>query len=295
MESRYLLRTRVLRYAGWVMVFVLVRGASGAAFNRATITEVVNSVTVVDPQSRKKAAAEINGLFQVPEIMKTGDASRSEMVAEDRTITRVGADTLFSFEAKERTINLREGSILFQSQSGMGGGTIRTASATASVLGTTIIVVATRDGGFKLLVLEGTGLVRLPNGKKIIVHGGQMVYLPPRGASPSPVFDFRLSDLVRTGQLVTGFKRPLPSWGKIRKQISKQEKQIATGQLGAPGTVPGGITDPNTRINQVQALHLPHGTSVGISSGQVLTGNTTAATPVTTTKTGNGSPAVSKR
>ena len=275
MPGSHIPRKRLLHFLGGLIVSLFGFQGYGAAIDHAKITEVVNDVTVLDPQSRVSVPAKSNDLFRVPEIMKTGAESRAEMVAEDQTITRVGADTLFSFEPRERTINLRQGSILFQSPGGMGGGTIRTAFATASVLGTTIIVVATRDGGFKLLVLEGTGEVRMPNGTRRIVHGGQMVVIPPGAHEPGPVLDFVLDAEVHTARLVLGFKRRLPTLNKIRKQISQQNQEIAAGELQvaslvlengkeqavavsnvqAPTVVRGNDIDPNIRINEIQSLH----------------------------------------
>lgn len=248
---------RFLQCAGVVAASAFLCEGFGAAIDHARITEVVNDVKVLDPQSLKSTSAEPNALFKTPEIMKTGSESRSEMVAEDQTITRVGANTLFSFEPKERTINLREGSVLFQSPHGKGGGTIRTASATASVLGTTIIVVATKDGGFKLLVLEGTGEVRMPNGKRRIVHAGQLVVIAPGAKEPGPVLDFLLSDEVETSRLVHGFKRPLPSWNKIWNAIVKQNQEIAAGDFKVPTIILGNIPDPNLRINGTQTHPAP--------------------------------------
>jgi hypothetical protein len=53
---------------------------------------------------------------------------------------------------------------------------------------------------------------------------------------------------------VIGFNEQLPSWNKIWKEIRKQEKEIAQGQLTVPTGVIGNIVDPNIRINQVQGL-----------------------------------------
>jgi len=230
--------------------------AAGATIDHSKITEVVNSVSIITPKTLAAAPARQSEMFRSPDIMKTGPQSRSEMVADDQTITRVGANTLFSFEPRQRVIDLKQGSVLFQSPHGMGGGEIKTDSATASVLGTTIIVVATRDGGFKLLVLEGTGYVKMPNGKHTILHGGQLVYIPPGGKDIGPILNFRLSEEVKSGRLVDGFHRPLPSWPKIVAQIQKQEAEIASGQFQNGGMVIGNSADPNTTINHIQSLHL---------------------------------------
>jgi len=256
-------RKRLPRLIGGMAVFCSLSGgwsaalsaAYGIPIDHAKITEVVNEVSILDPQAKKAVPAKSDAVFQVPEIMKTGADSRSEMVAEDQTITRVGANTLFSFEPRERAINLRQGSILFQSPSGLGGGTIRTASATASVLGTTIIVAATRDGGFKLLVLEGTGYVRMPDGRRITLQGGQLFVVPPHSQTPGPVLDFLLGDEVRSSLLVSGFRRPLPSWDKIRKQIIEQDQELAAGEYQSSTAIHGNTPDPNIRINEIQVLH----------------------------------------
>jgi hypothetical protein len=256
MRSPVSLARRFLQSAAVLIAFGFIGNGFGVPIDHATITEVINDVTVRDPKSPHASPAEVNGLFRTPEIMKTGADSGSEMVAEDKTIIRLGAHTLYSFEPKERIINLIEGSLLFQSPSGMGGGTIRTASATASVLGTTIIVAATRDGGFKLLVLEGTGEVRMRNGEGRTVHAGQMVAIAPGARAPSPVVDFVLGDEVKSARLLQGFKRRLPTWNKILKEIRKQNQEIALGKVQAPAVAIGNIPDPNLRINASNATQL---------------------------------------
>ncbi len=135
-------------------------------------TQVVNDVQVISTTDDGKHAASVDGLFKMPDVLRTGTASRAELVAEDRTITRVGANTVFSFDRANRTINLQQGSLLFNSPKGKGGGTIHTAAATAAVLGTTLIVTTTTNGGFKVLNLEGVVEVRFDNGTHRTLHSG---------------------------------------------------------------------------------------------------------------------------
>ena len=255
MRSPFSSQNFMLLRATAVVVFVLGMDSYGAPIDHSKITQVVNDVSVLDPESKHSTPAEPKSIFGTPDIMKTGADSRSEMVAEDQTITRVGANTLFSFEPKERVINLKQGSVLFQSPPGHGGGTVRTAAATASVLGTTIIVVVTKAGGFKFLVLEGTGKLTMPNGKVTILHPGQLIVVAPGAKVPGPVLNFLLRNEVESSLLVIGFNSQLPSWGKIWKEIRKQEKEIADGQLTLPNGGTGSLIDPNTRINQIGGLH----------------------------------------
>lgn len=207
--------------------------ATAANIESSTITQVVKDATVLQPATKGKKPARVNDIFSVPNVLRTGADSRVEMIADDQTVTRVGANTIFSFEPQKREINLEKGSVLFNSPTGKGGGTIRTAAATAAVQGTTLIVVTTQNGGFKTLLLEGRGIVK-SNGKTRSISAGQMVYVLP-GGDLSGVLNFHLAEQVGVARLVTGFKQPLPSQEKIEKAVAKQEAQIAKGQLVTTG------------------------------------------------------------
>ena len=213
--------------------------ASADPLTRATITEVVKEVSVIAGPSRAPKPARVREIFAAPEVLRTGAESRAELVAEDRTITRVGADTLFSFEPGQREIQLQRGSVLFHSPAGKGGGTIRTAAATAAVLGTTLIVVATRGGGFKVLVLEGKGSVRAGRATRKLT-AGQMTFMLP-GGRLGPVYTFQLSTQVEASRLVNGFRSKLASQVKIDAAITKQNAMIAKGKLLQTGLLAGEV------------------------------------------------------
>ena len=208
--------------------------ASAANIERSTITEVVKDASILQPATKGRKAARVTDVFGVPDVLRTGADSRVEMIAEDQTVTRVGANTIFSFEPQKREINLQKGSVLFNSQTGKGGGTIRTAAATAAVQGTTLIVVTTQNGGFKVLLLEGHGSVKTAGGKSRSIAAGQMVYALP-GGDLSGVLTFHLAEQVGVARLVNGFKKPLASKDKIEAAIAKQQVQIAKGQLVTMG------------------------------------------------------------
>ncbi len=162
--------------------FMLPCASRAIDFKQAKFTQVVNSVQVITPDQARHAAA-VDDIFKMPDILRTGPNSRAELVASDDTITRVGANTIFSFDPASRTIDLQQGSVLFHSPHGKGGGTIHTGSATASVLGTTIIVTTTPNGGFKILVLEGEAEVHFLNGLHATLTPGQMTFVLPGGGT----------------------------------------------------------------------------------------------------------------
>lgn len=219
-----------------------------ANIDRSTLTEVVNSVQIIEPATKKTSPAKVQAEFLAPNVLRTGANSRAEMIAPDQTVTRVGQNTVFSFSPESREIELQKGSILFQSPSGKGGGTIRTSAASAAVLGTTMIVCATKNGGFKVLLVEGTGRVKAADGTVRKLNGGEMVYALP-GGKLSGIFEFRLSQQVAASNLVSGFKKKLPSAKKIEAAISKQEKDLATGKALDTGLLASGSPSMAYRVD----------------------------------------------
>jgi hypothetical protein len=219
----------------------------------------------------------VNDIFSMPEILRTGHSSRAELIAQDETITRVGANTIFSFDPANRTIDLKQGSLLFHSPHGKGGGTIRTGAATASVLGTTLIVTTTPNGGMKVLNLEGKVEVKFPNTLKQKLQSGQMTFILPGSKQLAPIVVFRLDELVKNSQLVEGFGKPLPSLPLIQTQIDRQLKLIKSGRASDTGLLVGDsatfnqveVLDPNTVQNRSQ----PSGAQQALQANAALTGS----------------------
>ncbi len=219
---------------------------------QSKLTQVVNEVQIISAADQVQKAAAVNDVFAMPDLLRTGAASRAELVAPDETVTRVGANTIFSFDPANRTLDLKQGSLLFHSPHGKGGGTIHTGSATASVLGTTLIVVTTPNGGFKVIDLEGHVKVTLTNSLSQKLNPGEMTFVLPGANQLAPVVVFRLDELVQNSLLVKGFTQTLDSLPLIDNQIVIQQKQISSGLLGDTGLVVGDNATPN----QVEVLDL---------------------------------------
>lgn len=205
---------------------------------QSTFTEIVKEVNVVAATTKTAQPGTVNEIVKAPDLVRTGPESRAELTAPDQTITRVGANTVFSFEPTGRDLNLEKGNVLFHSPHGKGGGTIRSGGAAAAVLGTTLIVSSTGDGGFKVILLEGKGKVTLPNGKSAALKAGQLVVVLPGQTDLGPVLEINLGKLVAGSQLVTGFANPLSSMPLIQRAIDEQNKKIAKGRLSDTGLSP---------------------------------------------------------
>lgn len=227
---------------GFSLLAVLSLGA--ADLRESTLVQVVNEVKVAPPQAAEKDA-KANDRVQAPDKIRTGARSRAELKAADNTLTRLGANTVFSFEQGGRTLNLEKGSVLFHSPAGRGGGTIKSAGASAAVLGTTILVASLADGGFKCILLEGKGRITLPNGQTRMLEAGDMVTVPAGAQSFGTVVKIDLGKLVGGSQLVNGFTDPLPTLGDIRNEIAKQNMAIISGDYEETGLIIGAVGTSN--------------------------------------------------
>lgn len=217
---------------------------SPQGLRESKIVEVVNEVDVLTGEDLEPHPAVEGELFEAPDFLETGRRSRARLAAEDGTITRVGSNTLFSFDETSRTINLRKGSLLFHSPEGRGGGQVVTASATASVIGTTIIVEATADGGFIIFVLEGEARVTFADNTTVVLGPGQMTFVQPNSPEIStdetgkgPVLNFDLEAFTEDSELVNGFDTPLASLPLIKSATAEQNRKIREGVLRRTGTL----------------------------------------------------------
>jgi hypothetical protein len=220
--------------------------ASAADLTESRFTQVINEVSVITPGNASTARAAVNDLVRSPQMVRTGPASRAELLAQDQTLTRVGANTLFSFDPRGRTINLQQGSVLFHSPTGRGGGTIKTGGASAAVLGTTLMIVATPNGGFKGIVLEGKGRFTLPNGTSRNLNAGQLLFVLPGSRSFGPTLNVNLGKMVEGSGLVKGYTAELPSLPKVQAAVSAQQVQISTGKMQDTGLLVGNDATKDT-------------------------------------------------
>ena len=212
--------------------------ALAAPLSESTFTEIVKQVNVVAAATQTAAPATVNEVVKAPDLVRTGPESRAELTAPDQTITRIGANTVFSFEPTGRNINLEKGNVLFHSPVGKGGGQIHSGGAAAAVLGTTLIVSSTGTGGFKVILLEGKGTVTLPNGHYVVLTAGQLVFVLPGQTDFGQVLEINLGKLVGGSALVNGFSNPLPSLPLIQAAINNQNSELKNGKIQDTGVSP---------------------------------------------------------
>jgi len=230
-SSRPLLATPLLTFAFLAIAPAL--PLQGAALQQAEITRIYNQVSVIAPGGAPKPA-EVSETIRGSQAVQTGVQSRAELKFTDQTLTRLGANTVFSFNQGTRDMELNSGTMLLQVPKSAGGAEIRTASVTAAVTGTTVLVEYTTNpnGYAKFTVLEGTMRLFLKDrpGESILLQPGDMVIMRPNAMRiPDPV-KIDLKKLVATSGLLEGFDET-GNEEELTEAVREQETEIRDGQL----------------------------------------------------------------
>jgi hypothetical protein len=151
---------------GFALYTLTGAGALGVLpFDSATVTRVENQVSIGSHSGGNERPAAIHDVVKADTYLFTQDKSRAELEFPDRSIVRVGQNTVFSFDAASRTLSLEKGALLFYVPPGSGGGNIKTPSLTAAITGT--VGKVSRD-----LIAVLSGEIKTPWGT---VHAGEAI------------------------------------------------------------------------------------------------------------------------
>src|SRR5437660_1001720 len=261
----------------------LAHSSAAGPLSSAEVTKIINRVSVIDPAKGGHPAV-MREVIKDDLGLQTGARSRSELLFQDNTLTRLGAETFFSFKTGTRDMTLEKGSMLLQVPKGLGGAKIHTAAVTAAVTGTTIMVEYSPGKYLKVLVLEGS--LRLSRngsfGDSVVLHPGKMVIMRPDAKKiPAPI-DVDLAQIVKTSTLVNfPGSNILPSMSLIQAAINDQAKEVTKGTLVPTNLVMGHGT--NVVLASKDQLSKTIGSLAGLATSD--NGAPVAATVSTTTST----------
>ena len=206
----------------------------------AKVTTKINDVRIYQVNKAGRQA-KLGDTVRGHTSVQTGRRSRAELTFQDNTMTRLGANSTFSFRQGSRDINLNSGSILLQVPKNAGGATIRTATITAAITGTTTLTEFNIGKWIKFITLEGTVYLYLNKKKNILgkpkrvkVPAGTMVIMRPNGEYIVRPVDVDLKRLLQTSLLAGTkiFRKLSPeAQREIAKAIAKQEELKRKGVL----------------------------------------------------------------
>ena len=215
---------------------------------QARVTEVIHDVRLLAGRTAARPAT-VNDTVREGTAVRTGTDSRAELTFLDQTLTRLGANTVFSFGAGARTYDLGSGAILMSAPKQTGTVKITTAVATCAVSGFTAILERHSNTWNKFIIVHGDGWLKINgiSGDPCHLQTGQMVVFPPHPTHCPVVLNIDISKLLN-GNLIKGFNGPLPEWNIILADIENQ-------QNSPPG---GGYVDPTNQdaIDQAMNAHM---------------------------------------
>ena len=219
---------------------VFVQQSLAGPLTSAEVTKIINRVGVIEPAKGERPAA-LRDVIKDDLGLQTGAKSRSELLFQDNTLTRVGAETFFSFKTGTRDLTLERGSMLLQVPKGLGGAKIHTAAVTAAITGTTIMMEYKPRQYLKVLVLEGS--LRLSRNGSLdsqVLHPGKMVIMRPDAKKVPDPIDVDLAQIARTSTLVNfPGSKILPSMPLIYAAINDQARELTKGTLVPTNLVMG--------------------------------------------------------
>src|SRR5213593_2092367 len=117
------------------VLLVAVAARAAAPLSSATVTEMKNDVR------HNERGAKVTDLVTGADVLRTGERSLAEIEFNDKTLTRLGSKSVFSFEPSNRELRLDRGLALICVPKGAGGGRIVTAAITAAIEGTTVLAL----------------------------------------------------------------------------------------------------------------------------------------------------------
>jgi mannose-6-phosphate isomerase-like protein (cupin superfamily) len=231
------LRHRI-RVIGILFAFAVAIGPTrftvAAERNEARVTQVVHDVRLLASNAAPRPAS-VNDYVGQGTVVRTGTDSRAELAFTDRTLTRLGANTVFSFGEGARAFDLASGSILLYAPKSSGGRRINTVVATVAGTSFTTMAEYHPKSWLKFIILQGHGSVSLKHhpGETRALHAGQMIMVRPGATKLPEPQDVDLSELIKTSLLITKFP-PLPSFNLIVREAENQQNLQPSSHLTDP-------------------------------------------------------------
>jgi len=153
------------------LILTIALAVNGAELKEARVTQVVKDVKLL-PNAAAARLAVVSDQVRDGTAVRTGVESRAELTFTDSTLTRLAANTIFSFTEGTRNLDLKDGVMLLRVPKNAGGAKINTAAVTAAITGTTVMLEYHPHSYIKFIILEGTGRIFLPHrlGESVLVR-----------------------------------------------------------------------------------------------------------------------------
>ncbi len=189
----------------------------------------------------------------------TRGGSLAELSFPDGSKIRVGNNSVFSFDASDRTVKLERGTALVCTPPRAEGINVVSGGVSGTIpgdpAGKTFMITAyppevggigaqagagtpAGTGGFGVLVIQGnsTTTVSAPSGS-VSIGPGQFALIGSKSGGAPKVFNVDVGQVYRSSPLINAFPSPLPTAGAILQTATQQQATIRTGGMNSTGTV----------------------------------------------------------
>jgi hypothetical protein len=227
-------RLRVLSLVATTSFLYAAGLASGADLSQATVQKKVNVVTIAPSLSGDARPAGEGTVILPDNVVRTGTASRALLQFVDLTQARLGGNSTFTWDAKTRAMDFKQGAVLISKPTDSGPIELRSGSVAGSITGSTVFVSTVPTKGSAHSKGKGTTtIIGMLEGK---IHGGsrwtdsagrehttsfrlgpgEMLVARPDGVPRTAQFD--IPRFVKTSPLVK--MGPLPNAAALDRAIA---------------------------------------------------------------------------
>ena len=189
----------------------------------------------------------------------TRGQSLAELSFPDGSKIRIGNNSVFSFDANERTVKLDRGTALVCTPPKAEGINVVSGGVSGTIpgdpAGKTFMITAYppeaggaqatagaaapgAKGGFGVLVIQGNSAttVSAPSGS-VSIAPGQFALVGPNSSGSPKVFNVDVGQVFRSSPLINAFPSTLPTAGAILQTATQQQSSVRTGGMSSTGTV----------------------------------------------------------
>lgn len=224
-----------------------------------------------------KSLAKTKDQLEEKSVVDTGAASLTELGFNDASVLRLGSNTQFSFQSKERIIKLDKGTMLMNVPPGNGGITVDGGGVTGAVSGTTVMASRDEEGNFSFMILEGEGSGKVigKDGVPVDLIPGQMAIVRQDG-KPTKVVEVNVDAMRDYSPLYADFSARLPGTEGVQGTTDRQANDVQNEILFLQRPQDQGLEDSGPGVRALAMLAGMSSTEMD-NSRNILLGDSTAA------------------
>jgi len=211
------------------LIYLAILALSTHSASASYVSFLKNNVYTV--QNTNKVTAVLNDKIESEAQVGTGEESMCELSLDDKSITRIGANALFSFVKQERLVKCDKGTFLVSKDPETETITVTTGSVTAAVNGSTVVFDVKDDATHIAVAETSKGVVVTDkNGESITLQSGEGISATSNGITSSTPKTVDVKDLISSSPLFTekGLA-PLANDALIKGVASAQETAKSQG------------------------------------------------------------------